>query len=366
MKKHFLLFLLLVCFSCFLKAQTDTIPEKEPLVKKSSFIVLPLVFYTPETRLGGGAASIYAFRFRGNSEETKPSQAQLGFAYTQEKQILAYLPFQIYLKNQDWFSYGEFGYYRYVYQFFGIGNKTLEEDKEAYDANYPRLRLNVLKRITPKIYVGARYWFDDYKIENQDSSGMLMNEVITGQNGGIISGIGLVANRDSRDQVFYPTTGNFTDIVLYTNQKSFGSDFNFTRFSVDAAQYFPVNNQGVLAVNGFIDFVFGDPPFQQLAFIGGSKKLRGYFEGRYRDKKLWLVQAEYRQWIWKFIGATAFAGAGSVAPEIGDFTDRKIHLAFGAGLRIQLSKKDKINLRIDAGFDEDFNFLPYVTVGEAF
>ncbi|MFT6359040.1 MAG: hypothetical protein ACJAYJ_003268 [Saprospiraceae bacterium] len=36
---------------------------------------------------------------------------------------------------------------------------------------------------------------------------MLFNDKITGQNGGIISGLGLVANRDSRNQVFYPTIG---------------------------------------------------------------------------------------------------------------------------------------------------------------
>jgi len=366
MKKHLLLFITTICLSHFLIAQTDSIPPDNQLLRKSSIIVLPLAFYTPETRFGGGAASIFAFRIRGNSDETKPSQAQIGFAYTQEKQILSYLPFQLYFKEQKWFSYGELGYYRYVYQFYGVGNDTNEDDKEAYDANYPRVRLNVLKKVSPKIYVGARYWFDDYQIENREANGLLDKGDFTGQKGGIISGLGLVANRDSRDQVFYPTKGNFTDVVLYTNQKNLGSDFNFTRFSVDAAQYIKLSENGILATNAFIDFVFGEPPFQQLAFIGGSKKLRGFFEGRYRDKKMWILQAEYRQWIWKFIGGTIFAGAGSVAPEIGDFTSQKIHYSYGAGLRIRVSKKDKINLRLDAGFDEEFNFLPYITVNEAF
>lgn len=364
--KKCLLFILAFSFTLFLNAQTDTLPPDNRLFRKSSIIVLPLAFYTPETRIGGGVASIFAFRIRGNSDNTRSSQAQLGFAYTQEKQILSYLPFQLYFDEQKWFSYGELGYYRYVYQFFGIGNNTNEEDKEAYDANYPRVRLNVLKKVSPKIYVGARYWFDDYQIENRAENGQLVKGDITGKEGGIISGLGLVANRDSRDQVFYPTQGNFTDVVLYTNQENLGSDFNFTRFSIDAAQYIPLSTTGVLATNAFVDFVFGDPPFQQLAFIGGSKKMRGFFEGRLRDKKLWMLQAEYRQWIWKFIGGTVFGGIGSVAPEISDFTDRQVHVSFGAGLRVRLSKKDKINLRIDAGFDEDFNFLPYVTVGEAF
>jgi len=96
----------------------DTLQQKEPFIKKSSLIALPLAFFTPETRWGGGAAALLSFRFRGNGEETRPSQVQLGFAYTQEKQILSYLPFQLYADQERWFVTGELGYYEYIFQVF--------------------------------------------------------------------------------------------------------------------------------------------------------------------------------------------------------------------------------------------------------
>ena len=121
-----------------------------------------------------------------------------------------------------------------------------------------------------------------------------------------------------------------------------------------------------MAINSVTDLNWGTVPFQELGFIGGSRRMRGYFEGRFRDKKMYTLQAEWRQRIYKMIGMTAFVGVGSVAPEISDFIDRKVHMAFGTGLRIRVSKKDNINIRLDAGFNEDFNFRPYLTIGEAF
>jgi len=37
---------------------------------------------------------------------------------------------------------------------------------------------------------------------------------------------------------------------------------------------------------------YGDVPFHQMPSIGGPKKLRGYIDGRYRDKMLLLLQLD--------------------------------------------------------------------------
>ena len=343
----------------------DSIPKK-PFIKKSSLVVLPALFYTPETRFGGGSATIFSFRFRNQTEQIRPSQLQLGLAYTQEKQILSYLPFQVYLKKEDWYLNGELGYYRFVYKFFGIGNETKIEDEEIYQAKFPRLRLNALKRISKPIFLGVRYWFDNYEIFEKEEGKLLDISNVTGRNGGIISGLGLVMNYDTRNHIFFPTEGNFSEIVLFRNDKKLGSDFNFTSFYVDVAQYFPLKENQTLAFNGFLHFHFGDPVFQQLPLLGGPEKLRGIFEGRYRDKRLWVFQTEYRRSIWKFVGGTIFAGMGSVAPDFESLFSSKIHSTFGMGLRLRLSKKDKINMRIDFGWDEHLDFYPYVLVAEAF
>ncbi len=335
-------------------------------IRKSSLVVLPIAFYTPETRLGLGAAGVYAFRFRGEPDTIRPSQIQTGFAYTFENQLLLYFPFQIFYDRSKYNIYGELGYYRYFYRFFGIGNETAIADEEIYSANFPRVRLSALRLVRPNLYLGLRYWFDDYNITDVAADGKLAQGEVVGTRGGIVSALGVVANYDSRDNVFFPKKGMLMEAAWLVNSRTFGSDFNFRRFSVDASFYKTFPWQHTLALNGFVDFAFGETPFFQLPLIGGTKKLRGYWEGRFRDQKLWVAQAEYRLPLFWRLGMVAFGGVGSVAPDFSGFSGQRVHYSVGTGLRVLLSKTERINVRIDVGIDEAGNWLPYITVGEAF
>ncbi|HMO39655.1 MAG TPA: BamA/TamA family outer membrane protein [Saprospiraceae bacterium] len=358
------LFILYLLSAHLLPAQTPT--ADSAWIRKSSFIVLPIAFYAPETRLGFGGASVYAFRFRGEPDSLRPSQVQLGLAYTLENQLLSYLPFQIFYDEAKYNIYGELGYYRYFYRYFGIGNATRLADEEIYSATFPRVRLNVLRLLRPKLYAGLRYWFDDYRITERAEAGELIRNDLVGSEGGIVSALGAVAIYDSRDYIFFPTRGALIETVWLSNSRTLGSDFNFNRFSLDASIYHTFRWQHTLALNGFVDFTFGDTPFFQLPLIGGTRRLRGYWEGRFRQEKLWIAQAEYRfPLFWRF-GMVAFGGVGSVAPELSAFGQQRVHYSVGSGLRILLSKNDRINVRVDVGIDETGRWLPYITVGEAF
>ncbi len=345
--------------------------EKEPsdssrkFIEKSSLIVLPLAFYTPETRFGGGIGSLYAFRFGNEPKDSRPSQVELGLAYTQNRQLLIYFPYFIYSDDERWFWSGELGYYRYVYQFFGIGNDTPQEG-EIYQADFPRVRFNLQRLVAPSLYLGIRYWYDRYDIVEKEDLGLLSTTDVPGGDGSVVSGLGLIADLDNRDEVFFPTKGRWYKFVTFFNRPFLGSDFNFSRFSFDGSEYIPVGKKNVLALNAYVDFLSGDVPFQQLALIGGPRKMRGYFEGRFRDKSLWMFQAEYRWPIKGIFGMTFFGSAASVAPDLNTLMSEQVHLAFGVGLRIRLSKEDKVNLRIDLGANEEGQIFPYFTVGEAF
>jgi hypothetical protein len=347
-------------------AQNDSAVQRERLFRKSSFIPIPIGYYTPETGWGGGAAAFYTFRLRGQTDGNRPSQVQIGLAYTQKKQLLAYLPFQYFSKNEAWQSYGELGYYRYVYPFFGIGNRTSPAEEEIFSANYPRLRFNLLRQIAHHQYFGLRYWWDDYNIVKTKPGGLFFTENFDGKNGGVVSGAGLIWNYDNRDSLFYPTHGWLVEAEVFFNRKMLGSDLNFSRFSIDAALYFSPTRRQVIALNGWVASLHGDPPFQQLALIGGTRKMRGFLEGRFRDRKLWMLQAEWRSKIWRRFGGVLFTGAGSVAPDFPNLLEEKIHLTAGGGLRFTLSKKDHINLRFDVATNQEKDLLYYLTVREAF
>ena len=140
--------------------EQDTTTEQ-----RSSFFGLPIAYFSPETDWAFGVTGIYAFRLKNESSDTRPSQLTLGFAYTLNKQVLIYLPYQLFAKNQVYNIYGELGYYLYSYQFFGLGNDTKAEDMEIYKVNYPRIRINALKLLRPNLYGGIRYWMDDFDIK---------------------------------------------------------------------------------------------------------------------------------------------------------------------------------------------------------
>jgi len=342
------------------------VPEIDSTKKKNyNLIPLPIVAFTPETNWIFGGAGSLSFRFKGEAPDSRPSQLLMGGAYTLKKQILSYLNYSLFFRKEQYKLYGEFGYYLYTFPYFGIGNDLKEENLEQFDALFPRVRINALYLIRPGFYGGIRYWMDDLEIKETEDGGLLDMGSATGSNGGLLSGLGFVFNYDSRDNIFFPSKGIYSELVLFANSKSLGSDFSYTKYSLDASAYFSNKWKHTLAVNFYGEFTFGEVPFNQMALIGGTKKMRGYIEGRYRDKQLLILQSEYRiPLFWRF-GAVFFGGVGRVANQVEELTFDDLHFNYGAGIRFTLDAKEKLNLRLDVGVGGKKTGF-YLTFGEAF
>lgn len=354
------LMLLISCFTFPLFAQQDTTDDD-----RTRFFALPLVFLTPETSWGFGGAGVLSFKMPEQGPENRPSQLQLGGAYTLNDQILLYLPFQLFFKEDHFNLYGELGYYRYNYFFYGIGNSYEDYDGELYDVTYPRLRLNALYKVAPNLYTGLRYWMDDFDITNVEKGGLLDSLTISGQEGDLLSGLGWVANYDTRDQVFFPTSGWLVETVYFYNGKSLGSPFDYQKWYLNGSKYLSWAEEQVLALQVYAEMSFGEVPFNQMALMGGTKLMRGYYEGRFRDKHMVLLQSEYRFPLFWRLGAVAFGGIGAVSPELEDLALNNLRYTLGLGLRLTIIKRDHINVRFDFGFGKNTSGF-YITIGEAF
>jgi hemolysin activation/secretion protein len=80
---------------------------------------------------------------------------------------------------------------------------------------------------------------------------------------------------------------------------------------------------------------------------------------------MFAAQAEYRLSLPKRFGLVAFAGAGQVAKTSGEYRMDKMLPSFGAGIRFRLTKRNKVNFRLDYAVGKDSHGI-YMGVGEVF
>jgi outer membrane protein assembly factor BamA len=168
---------------------------------------------------------------------------------------------------------------------------------------------------------------------------------------------------DARDNIYYPTTGSYAEFVATLYSAAWGSDFTFGRVKADLRGYRSVG-PGVLAGQVYTDAVVGNAPFQLLPLLGGSIRMRGYREGRFRDDVYWAVQAEYRvPLFWRF-KAAAFVSAGEVGPRVGAPLVNGVETAAGLGGRLRFTDTG-VHGRVDLAYSPTGLEL-YLSLGEAF
>lgn len=356
-------------FGLFLHAQ-DT------LRKKNSFIAYPIAFYLPETGFGGGSAMAYYFHIDKRDDISPSSQIQLGFAYTQKGQVIFSLPFNFYWDERKNTLLGEIAYNDFSYNFYGTGEGNVQGFSERYKVRFPLFRLSYLRKIKESVYFGARWWYEDYRIHHFEESPWLTSGNFTGGRGGVSSGPGLIFLYDTRDNIYFSSKGKYFELSFQDQANHWGSEFAFQRYRFDFRQFTSLSENWSLASMLFGDFLNGSVPFSQLASIGGEKRMRGFYPGRYRDMNMLLYQGELRGIVSKRWGANAFWNYALLSDKLNNFSFRNDHLAAGLGLRFAFDKEKKTNIRLDAavpigsgaykhGFTSN-PFIFYLTLNEAF
>lgn len=333
--------------------------------KDFTFVPLPVIFKSPETSWAFGVGTFFAFKLPGQGAEVRPSQIQLGGAYTLNEQFLSYLPFDIYINGGKHYLRGEVGYYKYFYYYYGIGPDAREINEERYDVDYPRVDLNYLFQINANSFIGPRAYIEDYQTFDLIEGGELASGNVPGAEGGFSNGIGIAYNFDSRDAVFFPRSGWRIDASLLNFNGFVASDYNFTKLSLDVSHYLPIGEKSMIGFNLYQEYNFGDVPFSQMSQVGGSRKHRGYYKGRFRDNQMFEFQTEFRGPVFWRCGIAVFAGIGQVWGPDHAFSVNNLKWNLGIGGRFTIDKKRMVNGRGDLGFG-DGQTGTYITVGEAF
>ncbi|WP_221409578.1 BamA/TamA family outer membrane protein [Marinoscillum furvescens] len=330
--------------------------------KDKGIIVLPAVFFSPETSLGFGGAGLFYFRTSKDSTAA-PSNIQSIFIYTLENQILFTNPYGIFLKGDQYWLKGELGYYLYPYEYYGIGSDISLDRFEAYTASFLRFEVNALKLLKDNFYLGPTLFYDQYFHIKTDAEGELNQRNIRGVRGGQLLGGGASFVLDKRNNVFCPFRGYYLEgRVLQYQDAAFG-DYAFTDIFFDARKYFHPADGWETAFQLYHQSVVGDVPFYNYALLGGGKRMRGYYRGAYRDHHFSTLQAEVRKYVFKRIIISAYGGIGGVNDTFASFD--KLLGSYGVGLRYEINPEEHIRIRLDYARGHNTSGF-YININEAF
>lgn len=336
-----------------------------PAPPKGGFVVAPVVYYSPETRLAWGIVGIHYFRLGNSQPNSRLSHYRFNLIRTQNKQSIAEINYELYLPGGRFLLDGQVKYSLYTDRFYGIGNRNSEADREDFKSRNWHLQLNMQRRWGSNLFAGLHLEFFPLKVLETESGGLLAAGDIPGSQGGRLFALGLFGKWDSRDNTFSTGKGTYCALFLNFFTKALGSDFTFTQLTLDSRKYFPLSATQVLAFQGVFKSGWGDCPFQTLPMFGGLNLLRGFYEGRYRDQSMLAVQAEYRRPLWGRFGFCGFAGAAQVQSKPGLLSLSEFHPAGGIGLRYKFNRRENLNVRLDVGFASSSPAF-YLTFAEAF
>ncbi|SFO69969.1 Surface antigen [Chitinophaga sp. YR627] len=333
-----------------------------------SFRIYPTLGYAPETGVELGASSLWLFRAKGDSTN-RLSEVQAFSFFTFKGQYGLWIDNAVYGDKDKWFFLGRTRIQRFPLLYYGIGHSTDGEHPAVVDANYILLRQRVLRKISPNLFFGPEIDYQhlfsaDF---NQPEEGP-HHALPAGSGGTTNLGFGAALVYDDRHNVLNVRKGWFGEISYLGYHPSVASDFQFGSVNLDIRAFHPIKKNNVLAWQVLGNFISGEVPFNQLALMGGDMMMRGYYQGRYRDKNMLAAQVEYRMLPFTFSqrwGATIFAGTAAVAPQIKAFQLDKTQFAGGAGLRYLLFPKKDIFLRLDVGMTREGPGFYFFT-GEAF
>lgn len=335
---------------------------------KASIRFYPTLAYAPETSFEFGISSLLLYQAK-NDTLNRLSEVNAFAFYTLENQYGIWIDNALYGDRDNWFFLGRTRIQKFPLLYYGTGPETSGENPAVVEGNYLLLRQRVLRKVKRNLFFGPEVDLQRLGRSSfrQPAEGM-PHPLPTGSAGSTNLGLGLALVYDNRHNVLNVRKGLFTELSFLDYNSGLGSDFDFRSVNLDLRSFHAMGKRNVLAwqLNG--NFITGDAPFNQLALMGGDMMMRGYYQGRYRDKNMLAAQAEYRWLPFPFsrkFGGVVFGGLASVAPYIDQFRFSQIRSTAGAGIRYLLFPKKDIFLRLDVGFTKEGPGF-YLYTGEAF
>lgn len=330
--------------------------------KRFDFSVIGGPHYASDTKFGLGMVAAGLYRTDVNDSILPPSNVSLfGDVSTVGFYMLGVRGNHLAPQGRYRIDYHLY-FYSFPSDFWGMGFEMGDNDDNKSDMKrwQAQVEASFLIKVADNFYVGPMAAYD-YVIGKQIERPELL-QGMDKHTWNVGAGVSLVY--DNRDNLTNPHRGIYLNIKQMFRPKFMGNDYAFssTKFRFDAYQR--LGKGTILAEDFGANLNFGNPSWGMMAELGGTSSMRGYYEGRYRDKHSLEATVELRQHVWKRNGIVVWVGAGTVFSKFSAMRSRQILPNAGVGYRWEF-KKD-VNVRLDYGFGKSGQSGFLFNINEAF
>lgn len=330
--------------------------------KRFDFSVIGGPHYASDTKFGLGLVAAGLYRTDPNDSILPPSNVSLyGDVSSVGFYMLGVRGNHIAPKGRYRIDYHLY-FYSFPSDFWGIGYEMGDNDANKSDMKrwQAQAEVSFLFRVADNFYIGPMASYD-YVIGKHIEHPELL-QGMDQHTWNVGAGVSLVY--DNRDNLTNPHRGICLNINQMFRPRFMGNDYAFstTAFRFDAYQR--LGKGTILAEDFGANLNFGNPSWGMMAELGGTHSMRGYYEGRYRDKHSLEATVELRQHVWKRNGIVVWVGAGTIFPKFSALRSKQILPNAGVGYRWEFKKN--VNVRLDYGFGKSGQSGFLFNINEAF
>mgnify|MGYP000701855335 FL=1 len=330
--------------------------------KRFDFSVIGGPHYASDTKFGLGLVAAGLYRTDPNDSILPPSNVSLyGDVSSVGFYMLGVRGNHIAPKGRYRIDYHLY-FYSFPADFWGIGYEMGDNDANKSDMKrwQAQAEVSFLFRVADNFYIGPMASYD-YVIGKHIERPELL-QGMDQHTWNVGAGVSLVY--DNRDNLTNPHRGIYLNINQMFRPGFMENDYAFstTAFRFDAYQR--LGKGTVLAEDIGANLNFGNPSWGMMAELGGTHSMRGYYEGRYRDKHSLEATVELRQHVWKRNGIVVWVGAGTIFPKFSALRSKQILPNAGVGYRWEFKKN--VNVRLDYGFGKSGQSGFLFNINEAF
>jgi len=337
----------------------DKIAIGRPVDDSFGIYGMPIPIVNPTIGNGLAVAGLMTFRLDPDDKVSPRSTIAAGIGATNNRSYAFGAGTSLYFDEDRYRVDLMSGYGNVNLKFYGVGNDSaLQNHPVDFGIRGLFTSANARARVADHFYVGPLVKYLDSTVNFDVLPGIVPPRDLDFR----LVGAGMIGEYDSRDTSFSPHHGVYAELEIVRFDKGIGSNFGFFHVDGSAAPYLELTPDLVLAAQGRVAAASGSAPIFALPYV----TLRGFPGGKYLDNVTWQAQAELRWRIFWRIGVVAFAGAGQVAPDVGDFIEGDLLYSGGVGIRFVASESERINLGIDYARASDGDSAYYFRIGEAF